>query len=171
MAFNKKLIYCFNVSKDIEGFKHDLISECESQRKMNKTGKIINHNFLVVSKYINKLYNIFYIYSQNILNKFTLKDIDFTLWCFMTDRNYFKTGWHNHKNTATINCVIYLETQNQGIDFKEGEETLYLEPHNGDMLIFPNFLDHYPHVSKQDKRISLNLEMRCNENAKEIFNV
>ena len=39
------------------------------------------------------------------------------------------------------------------------------------MLIFPASLNHNPEPSINDKRISLNLELLCNESEQEIFNV
>ena len=89
----------------------------------------------------------------------------------MTDSEYNKNGWHNHKKSATINSVIYLQIQDKGISFRHNNKQIYLKPNNGDMLIFPAFLDHYPVPSKKDKRISINLELICNENEREIFNV
>jgi len=37
------------------------------------------------------------------------------------------------------------------------------------MLIFPGFLSHRPMTSSTQQRISLNLELRCEENEKDIF--
>ncbi len=89
----------------------------------------------------------------------------------MTDNMYSKTGWHNHKDSATINSVIYLKIKDKGISFKQNNKQMYLEPNNGDMLIFPASLDHKPRPSTDDKRISLNLELKCYEKENEVFNV
>ena len=163
----KNLIHCFSIEEDIKNFKEDLIKECINQRKEEKGGC----NFKVQTKYIDTLYKIFIDCAKKILRPFTIKDKTFKVWCYMTDNMYNDTGWHNHKKSATINSVIYLQTQGKGINFKQNNKQIYLKPNNGDMLIFPSSLDHNPEPSTNDKRISLNLELLCNENEKEIFNV
>ena len=163
----KNLIHCFSIEEDIKNFKEDLIKECINQRKEEKGGC----NFKVQTKYIDTLYKIFIDCAKKILRPFTIKDNNFKVWCYMTDNMYNDTGWHDHKKSATINSVIYLQIQDKGISFKQGNEQMYFKPDNGDMLIFPSSLDHNPEPSTNDKRISLNLELLCNENEKEIFNV
>ena len=161
------MIHCFSIKEDIKNFKENLIKECVDQRKKEEIGC----NFKVQTKYIDVLYKIFIDCSKKILKPFTIKDKNFKVWCYMTDSTYNDTGWHNHVNTSTINCVIYLQIKNQGINFKINNEEIYIKPDNGDMLIFPASLEHLPEPSKTDyRRISLNLELCCNENEKEIFN-
>ena len=161
------LIYCFSIKKDIKDFEQNLIKECIDQRK--KEYGI--HNFKVQTKYLNDLYKIFIDYAKKILKPFTIKDKNFKVWCYITDSKYNGGNWHNHINTANINAVIYLKIKDEGINFRYNNKQIYLKPNNGDMLIFPAFLDHYPVPSKKDKRISINLELICNENEREIFNV
>jgi|TARA_R100000081_G_C4685735_1_gene99885 hypothetical protein len=163
----KNLIYCFSIEEDIKNFKEDLIKECVNQRKEEEGGC----NFKVQTKYINNLYKIFIDCAKKILKPFTIKNKNFTVWCYMTDNMYSKTGWHNHKDSATINSVIYLKIKDKGISFKQNNKQMYLEPNNGDMLIFPASLDHKPRPSTDDKRISLNLELKCYEKENEVFNV
>jgi hypothetical protein len=159
------LIHKFNVEENIKHFKKDLILECENQRTILTDG----NNFPVKSIYLNFLYNIFYINSKKCLNNFSFKDIDFQLWAYITDHTFNKTSWHNHISSSTINGVLYLETQKKGIYFKHKKKIIHIEPKNGDLLIFPNFLEHCPEVSFNEKRITLNLEIRCNEESKDIF--
>ena len=163
----KNLIYCFSIEEDIKNFKENLIKECIDQRKKEDGGL----NFKVQTKYIDILYKIFIDCAKKILKPFTIKDKNFKVWCYMTDSEYNKNGWHNHKKSATINSVIYLQIQDKGISFKQNNEQIYLKPDNGDMLIFPSSLDHNPEPSINDKRISLNLELLCNESEQKIFNV
>jgi hypothetical protein len=159
------LIHKFNIEKNIKHFKKNLILECVNQRAVSTHG----NNFQVKSSYLNYLYNIFYTKSKKYLNNFSLKDVDFKLWAYITDHTFNKTNWHNHISSSTINGVLYLETQKKGINFKYKEKVIHLKPKNGDLLIFPNFLDHCPEVSFDKKRITLNLEMRCNEKSEDIF--
>ena len=163
----KNLIHCFSIEEDIKNFKENLIKECVDQRKKEEKGC----NFKVQTKHIDNLYKIFIDCAKKILKPFTIKDKNFKVWCYMTDSVYNENGWHNHKKSATINSVIYLQIQDKGISFKQDNEQIYFKPDNGDMLIFPSSLNHNPEPSTNNKRISLNLELLCNENEKEIFNV
>ena len=163
----KNLIHCFSIEEDIKNFKKNLIKECVDQRKKEEKGC----NFKVQTKYIDNLYKIFIDCAKKILKPFTIKDKNFKVWCYMTDNMYNDTGWHNHKKSATINSVIYLQIQDKGISFKQDNEQIYFKPNNGDMIIFPSSLNHNPEPSTNDKRISLNLELLCNESEQEIFNV
>ena len=163
----KNLIHCFSIEEDIKNFKENLIKECVDQRKKEEKGC----NFKVQTKYIDNLYKIFIDCAKKILKPFTIKDKNFKVWCYMTDNMYNDTGWHNHKKSATINSVIYLQIQDKGISFKQDNEQIYFKPDNGDMLIFPSSLNHNPEPSTNNKRISLNLELLCNESEQEIFNV
>ena len=161
------MIYSFSIKENIKNFKENLIKECIDQRKKEKGGC----NFRVETKYIDTLYKIFIDCAKKILKPFTIKDKNFKVWCYMTDSVYNENGWHNHKKSATINSVIYLKIKDKGISFKKNNKQIYLEPNNGDMLIFPGSLDHKPRPSTDDKRISINLELICNENETKIFNV
>ena len=161
------MIHRFSVNKDIKNFKKDLIKECIDQRKKETGGC----NFQLQTKYLDNLYKLFIDCAQKILNPFTLTDKNFKVWCYMTDSVFNDTNWHNHEQSATINSVIYLQVKDKGIRFKHENKQIYIQPDNGDMLIFPSFLYHQPDVSTDDKRISLNLELRCNENEKEIFDI
>jgi len=33
----------------------------------------------------------------------------------MTDNTFNNTCWHNHKKSSTINCVIYLQIEKEGL--------------------------------------------------------
>tara|TARA_R110000803_G_scaffold62296_1_gene122589 strand:- start:115 stop:600 length:486 start_codon:yes stop_codon:yes gene_type:complete len=161
------MIHRFSIEEDIKNFKEDLIKECMAQRNKEKDGL----NFNLKTKYISNLYNIFIESAKKILKPFTLKNKDLKVWCYITDNTFNDTCWHNHKKSSTINCVIYLQIKKEGINFKIKNKEIYIEPNNGDMLIFPSSLEHLPTPSTEDKRITLNLELNCNENEKEIFNV
>ena len=161
------MIYSFFIENNIKNFKTNLINECLAQRNLEQDC----NNFKLNTMYLHNLYKLFITNAKKVLNKFTLKDKDFKIWCYITDKSYSDTHWHNHKKSATINCVIYLKTNNKGIDFIVNNKKKYLKPKDGDMLIFPASLDHCPQPATDKKRISLNLEIRCNENEQEIFNV
>lgn len=168
--FPNKLIIRENVSKYIKDFEKSLIKECMDQRHTLDTKKTGN-SFVVNSKHTNFLYNIFYQICNMNLNKFNLKDINFKMWCYLTDEKFFESNWHDHSRTTTINCVLYLKTQNKGIYFKHNDDKIYILPNEGDMLIFPSFLWHLPEPSQAEPRITLNLELRCIEKPEKIFNL
>ena len=161
------MIHCFSIDEDIKDFKEDLIKECIAQRTKEEGGL----NFRLNTKYTDNLYSIFIESAKKILKPFTLKNKDLKVWCYITDNTFNTAGWHNHKKSSTINCVMYLQIKKEGISFKIKNKETYIEPNNGDMLIFPGSLEHLPTPSTKDKRISLNLEIECNENEEEIFNV
>ena len=160
------LVHKISLTKFIKDYKTQLINECVDQRKFLEN----SGNFKLKTNLIDKLYHLFIICSEKCLNKFTLKDKNFEVWCCITDNKFNLADWHNHKDTATINGVIYLDTQGKGIDFRyEGREA-HIKPQNDDILIFPGSVDHRLHPSKDEKRISLNLELRCNDSEKDLFN-
>ena len=187
---NVKLISKINLTKEIEPIKDELTNEILSSRLYHNSNS--GYNFKVNTKHNKYLYDLFIKRSRRLLNKFTLRDTDFKLWCYYTDNSfYLGDRWHNHYSTSTINGVLYLEAvKGYGLeyctDYNEtfigdlpvelynNREKKYIEPNNYDLLIFPNFLEHRPIVSQMDKnkrRITLNFEIRCNESSKEIFNI
>jgi len=66
--------------------------------------------------------------------------------------------------------VLYLEiVKDCGIQLKYENKIIYIEPKKYDLLIFPGFLDHLPIVHKTKKRISLQFEITCEEDANNIW--
>jgi hypothetical protein len=166
-----KNIYCFNIKKEIKNIYKDLIYECITFRP-KKIDINYGLNFEINSKYVQYLYNILLKICEKNLEKFTIKDNNFKLWCYYTDDKFNETRWHAHTKTATINSVLYLTVpnNNKGIDFKIKNNIINLRPKKFDLLIFPSYLEHYPHSSTtSEPRISLNLELMCKEKSKDIF--
>lgn len=184
--FNKvRLINKVNLTRQIKPIKNELINDALlSQYNRQKA-----FNYKVNTNYRQYLYDMFIKHSRRLLNNFTLRDTDFKLWCYYTDSSYYLGDtWHNHINTSTINGVLYLNVvKGCGIEFNTDyndthksnisnekynrNNIKYIEPNNFDLLIFPNFIDHRPLISKDKRRISFNLEIRCNESSKKIFNL
>ena len=162
------LLIKVSVDDQIKDYKNNLIKECESSRSNLVEGM---NNYLVSSKYTKNLYDMLIKTCQRYF-KFTIKDNDFKVWCYYSDDKFSGTSWHNHENTSTINAVLYLKISkdNKGIDFRYNDKVTNYKPKAGDLIIFPNFLEHYPHPAKAEPRISLNLELRCYEDSKDIFN-
>ena len=184
-SFNRvRLINKINVSRQIKSIKDDLIKDALFSQH-NRTA----FNYEVNTNHRQYLYDVFIKHSRRLLNNFTLRDTDFKVWCYFTGKTFCQGDtWHNHFNTSTINGVLYLnvvkgcgiefktdynETYNQNIPDRlfNRDKVKYIEPNNFDLLIFPNFIDHRPLISKDKTRISFNLELRCNESSKKIFNI
>jgi len=128
-----------------------------------------SYNFKLSSKYnslivelsekfidqINKLYNI------NFDNK---KQLD--VWAYVSNNSFYDAVIHNHKRTAKINGVYYLnvpESEGGELEFyddynnKIGE----IKPNTNDLLIFDGSLNHKPIPSNSiEYRIALNMEIR-----------
>jgi hypothetical protein len=168
----QQLVKKHNISEEIKNINESLLKECFEQRELFDPHKLpFDNNFELNSKHTNFLYNIFYQISNKHLNKFHLTDINLKLWCYISDQKFHRTEWHNHLNTTTINSVLYLKTQNKGIFFRFKDEEIYISPNDGDILIFPSFLEHLPEVSTTEPRVTINLEFRCLEPSEQIFKI
>ena len=93
-----------------------------------------------------------------------------TCWCYRSNIKESICEWHNHLATSTINGVYYYQVEGDGIFFKrQGKEFNYV-PQQGELLIFPNDLDHKPDVATSEtRRYSLNMELITQESASTLF--
>ena len=163
-------VYVVSLKEQLQLIESELTKELINQRP----AKMLfgEYNFNVKSKYNPYLYKLFLESSTKLLNKFTLKDENFKTWCSISDNQFDITCWHNHLTTSTINGVIYLKItkEEKGINFLIDNKVQNFIPKQFDLVIFPNYLNHCPLVSKtEEKRISLNLELRCKEKVTDIF--
>ncbi len=168
--FNKQRpVHHLNLKKELKNKKDEIVKDILVDEKNKKKS---GYNFQVFTKYNNYLYDLFIRNSIKLLNPFTIRDPQLKVWCYFTGLgNHIEEDiWHNHTRTSNINSVIYLQTlKDHGIKFENGNESWYVEPENFDLLIFPGFLNHRPVTSQTQQRISLNLELKCNETDKDIF--
>jgi len=162
-------VYKFSLKKELKNKKDEIVKDI--LKNQHGTDGTPHYNFQVFTKYNDYLYDLFIKKSKKLLNNFTIKDPNVKVWCYFTGLgNHVEDIWHNHIRTSNINSVIYLETvKDHGIKFEMSGESWYVEPKNFDLLIFPGFLNHKPVTSSTQKRISLNLELKCNEEDKAIF--
>ena len=163
-------VYKINVKKSVEKIVPSLIKECIKDR--HTLNKEFGNNYLLNTIHTDYLYNLFLKNSKKFLNKFTLKDNNFKCWCYFSDSSFLNANWHNHINTSTINGVLYIKMpkKQKGIDFKIKNKIYNFVPKEFDLLIFPDYLDHFPYPSTtEEPRISVNLELRCLEKSKDIF--
>ena len=169
---NDKPVYTFNMKKELKDKKDEIIKDILKAKRKHDQLETNHYNFEVATPYHEDLYNLFIKKSREFLNPFTLTNLPLKVWCYFTglSRSLREDIWHSHIRTASINGVLYLKTlADHGIQFKIGKESWYIEPQNFDLLIFPGFLDHRPMASSTQERISLNLELKCNETEKDVF--
>ena len=166
-----KLMHTLNLKDELKDKKNEIMKEILMHKKNNKTLDWNVGSIHVCTKYDDYLYDLFIKKSRKLLNPFTIKNPDLKVWCYFTGLGDSKKDtWHNHLKTSTINSVLYLETiKGCGINFRNKKEVWYVEPKEFDLLIFPASLDHLPVTSPTQQRVSLNLELVCNENEREIF--
>ena len=171
MLNKQRPVYKLNLKKELENKKEEIMKDILKSKQQAGNYRATGYNFEVFTKYNDYLYDLFIKKSRKLLNNFTIKGNDLKVWCYFTGLgNHAKDIWHNHTRTSNINSVIYLKTiKNYGIEFEMHKEAWYVEPRNFDMLIFPGFLNHLPTTSNSQERVSLNLELKCNEKEKDIF--
>jgi hypothetical protein len=137
----------------------------------------LGYNFEIKNdhkSFFNKLHKKFYdLCRKNFIFTPTKKSSN-KCWAYVSDKNNFKEVWHNHLNTSTINAVYYLnipKNDNVTIDFELNGKFFTYKINNYDLIIFPNYLNHKPNRCYKDGyRISINMEIICNEPADYVFN-
>ena len=95
-----------------------------------------------------------------------------TCWCYRSNVNDSNSIWHNHLATSTINGVYYYQVEeDDGITFEcEGKEFHHV-PQQGELLIFPNDLNHKPEkATSENWRYSINMEILTEESSSTLFN-
>ena len=136
-----------------------------------------SNNFLIKiddENFFEELYKKFYeLCEKNFLFTPNIKSSN-NCWSYVSDNTNFNEVWHNHLNTSTINGVYYLnipENDNVTIDFELNGNIYTRKVNNYDLIVFPNYLNHRPNRCYEDGyRISINMEIICNESSEYIFN-
>tara|TARA_X000000368_G_C22734194_1_gene580855 strand:- start:7 stop:612 length:606 start_codon:yes stop_codon:yes gene_type:complete len=92
------------------------------------------------------------------------------MWCYRSSKEWARSNWHNHLASSTINGVYYYQVDGDGILFEsQGKEYHYI-PEQGELLIFPNDLNHRPDITTSDTlRYSINMEITTQESASTLF--
>jgi len=126
------------------------------------------------NNFFKKLYSKYYNFCYRKFNFTKHPHSKSTCWSYVSDKKYFEEFWHNHIMSSTINGVYYLnvpKNDNVTIDFELNKNILTHKVSNYDLLIFPNYLNHKPNRCYKDGyRISINMEIICNESSVKIFN-
>jgi hypothetical protein len=147
--------------------------------------KVRNHrgnggSFLINEDYRNffkSLYTKFFECSKTLFGNFTTSDNNESCWSYVSNKFDHGAGLiHNHLNTSTINSVYYLNVPqtasifNGSISFLLNGTRFTHKPKNGDLLIFPNYLDHQINfLDDEEYRVSINMEIKCKESSEELF--
>ena len=145
-----------------ENFKEDITQMWNTQQPWKKYTIEYNQELLDYEKKLEPFYNVF---CNKLKETF---DIQLTekhkYWLYISDNNWHSTYWHNHKKTATIVGVYYIEVhQDTPIEFQNvnKDEVYTYYPVNNEMLFFSSSLVHRP-IPGNSLRISLNIEAYAN---------
>ena len=91
-------------------------------------------------------------------------------WCYRSNINDSNDVWHNHLYTSTINGVYYYQVEKDGIFFERHGKEFYYVPQQGELVIFPNDLNHKPDIATSENwRYSINMEIITEESASTLF--
>ena len=122
--------------------------------------------------FFSKLYKNFKKISHRFFGNFHLSPENLTRCsCYRSNIKESICEWHNHLATSTINGVYYYQVEGDGITFeRKGKEFHYI-PKQGELLIFPNDLNHKPDKATSKKwRYSINMELTTDESSSILFN-
>jgi len=152
---------------------NDLVSQFQVQLADKSWEKSGARNFRVdVNHEVwYNLYQQFLKKAQQFFGEIKLLDDNITsVWCYGTNKDYYKAGIHDHKTTSVINAVYYFsvpetkEYRDGAIAFYDnsGKEIWCYKPRECDLLIFPNYLKHQPLPTISSMyRFALNMEIIC----------
>lgn len=133
-------------------------------------------NFPIIDDHFFFFRNLYTKYYKLCKRKFKFtKHINFNelCWVYVGDKYNYKEIWHHHQRTSTVSSVYYLNIPDDkvSIDFKMNQIAYTYYPKNYDLLIFPSYLEHKPNRCYKDGyRISINMELLCNEHPDKLFN-
>ena len=156
-----------------------LILECKkrNQPPWRKGSFLVDIDY---DNFLKSLYNDFLIASKQMFGDFEKINPVNRIWSYCSnkyDHVPIPGQIHNHLETSTINSVFYLEVPDS-VNEERGSLSLFLNdkeiiftPKNGDMIIFPNYLNHRINNYDTDEnwRVSINMEIKCKESAEELF--
>ena len=150
------------------------IEKSYSLSPLSKGNSPDNHNFLLgeddtlffsqlYEKYKELCYKLFGYFHVTAENKTTC-------WCYRSNVEQSVSEWHNHLYTSTINGVYYYQVEKDGIFFERNGKEFHYIPQQGELLIFPNDLNHKPHkTTSKNWRYSINMEIKTEESSLTLF--
>ena len=134
-----------------------------------------SYNFDIIGNedFTDNLYSTFLKASIALFGELTLlSDNKRKCWAQISNRHdiFQDRKIHNHINTSIINSVYYFSVPdaNSGrLCFcdNNGNDIWSIQPAEGDLIIFPNYMNHYPErCNSEVYRIAINMEIICKEN-------
>ena len=156
--------------------KESVISVLEQNRKYANYNEGMNFPIIDTKDlFFANLYDQFFLKCKSIFGDFKLSlKNSRTCHCYLDRKRYYLPSvYHNHISTSTINGVYYLDVgEGDSISFiddeSDKEEVYYVS--TGELLIFANHLVHKPNRPTHNGiRYSLNMEIKTDESAEEIF--
>lgn len=123
------------------------------------------------SKQFTELYKKFYKLCDEYYTFTKSPESSEKVFAYCSDKENCAASWHNHMESSTINAVYYLNIPGEtSIDFQFNESELTYSPIQDELIIFPNYLEHKPNkCTGEGYRISINMEIICEESPNEIF--
>ena len=132
------------------------------------------YNFPIVEDdtlFFSHLYERYKEFSYNFFGNFHITPQNkTTCWCYRSNKDWAESNWHNHLYSSTINGVYYHQVDGDGIFFERNGKSFHHVPQQGELLIFPNNLNHRPDMTtSQSLRYSINMEITTEESASTLF--
>ena len=118
------------------------------------------------------------VYTSTIKNKF-LKVIEdeflvssqlgeIKTWIYVQNKKHFKSVWHTHVKTSTVNAVYYIDPPKKGggLNLRFSGREIVIHPDINQLYLFPYWMEHRPLPQDEDDwRISVNIEYLCSQRA------
>lgn len=165
----------FPIDKNL---KEEVVDIVLKNKKKNSKQEI---NFVISedpNNFFGTLYSEFTCILEKIFGTLTyLESNSPKCYCYVTNnQGYGSNVYHDHLETSTLNGVYYLNVPentpiNSGsISFNYRGRCVSYKPHNYDLLLFPNYLEHKINFSNHaENRISVNMEVLCEEDPDDLF--
>jgi len=133
----------------------------------------VGYNFPIKdnAEFFDKLYDKFLSECAKIYGQYTIHPNNKrTCYCYRSNVNDNVYKRHNHVNTSVINGVYYYQvSKGDSVSFFLGNEEYVIYPENGELLLFPNFLDHSPNPTESKRnRYSINMELVTYQNYEQL---
>ena len=161
---NDPVIYSTMVENILPlNFKEEITSMWNAQQPWKNYTTNYNVELEDYEKRLDPLYNIF---CNKLKETFDIQlQEKRKYWLYISDTNWHATHWHNHKKSATIVGVYYIEAPSDGpIEFENvnKDEVYTYYPKENEMIFFSSSLVHRP-IPSSSLRISMNLEVYANK--------
>jgi|TARA_B100000035_G_scaffold285451_1_gene269023 hypothetical protein len=146
----------------LQRIKINRILEYNYKKNYNER-KGFNYRIDSNDKFFVNLYDKFLESCKSIFHDFELSPTNSrSCWCYRSKEDDYKSIFHNHARTSTINAVYYYQVElGDSITFLMDNEQKTLHVSKNELVIFPNYLVHKPDKPAGKKcRYSINIEIQ-----------